>query len=77
MDIVPTRVQTGQHDQLVFEGRQRLQNWRQLEPWAFALWRPVLHRHPIGDIERLKAVCRLRSREAPQRESWVHSIEKG
>ncbi len=60
VDVVPVRLEARQDEHLIAERRQRLEDGRQLEGRAFALRRPVLHRHPVRHIEGLEAMRRLR-----------------
>ena len=60
VDVVPARPESREHDRLVPERRERLEDGRQLEAGPLALRRPVRHRHPVGDVERLEARRRLR-----------------
>ena len=55
VDVVPARVEPGEHDRLVAERRERLEDGRQLEARPLPLRRPVRHGHAVGDVERLEA----------------------
>ena len=68
VDVVPARLDARQHEHLIPERRQRLQNGRQLERGALPFRRPVLHGHPVRHIERLEPVHRLRGAR-PRREN--------
>src|SRR5262249_21805977 len=52
MNVVPTRVEAGEHQHLILKRGKWLENRRKLKSRAFALRRPVLHRHSVGHIER-------------------------
>ena len=69
VDVVPVRLDARQHEHLIPERRQRLQNRRELERAALALRRPVLHRHPVRHIESLEPMRRLARRRSPRSEN--------
>ena len=73
VNVIPTRPQTGQHKHLVPVRRHRLENRGKLEVGAFALRRPILHRHSVRDVEGHEPVDRFTCRSC----AWDHRIEKG
>ena len=75
VDVVPTRVEARQHEHLLAERCQRLEDRRQLEAAPFGLRQPVLHRHAVGHVERLEAVHRLAGGARPRPERRHHRIQ--
>src|SRR5690242_7863726 len=76
VDIIPARLESGEHQGLIAIGRERLQNRRKLESRSLAAGSPIFHGHAIGHVERLKAVHRLRGTLPAQREGREHRIQK-
>src|ERR1700758_2631739 len=76
MNIVPVRLNPGKHQHLIPEWRERFQNGSQLEVAAFGLRRPILHRHSVRDVERLKSMDGLRYSLRAQGEWRKHGIEE-
>ena len=76
VNVVPVRAQAGQDEHLVAEGRQRLQNGRELEGGAFAFRRPVLHGHPVRDVEGLEPVRRPGGGARRRRQRREHGVEE-
>ena len=60
VNVVPVGLESRQHQHPVAERRQRLENRRQLEGRALGLRQPVVHRHPVRDVEGLEPVDRFR-----------------
>ena len=73
VDVVPVRLEPGEHEHLVAERRQRLEDRRELEGRALGLRQPVLHRHAVGHVEGLEPVHRLRR---GAREGRRHGIQQ-
>ena len=76
MNVVPVRAKTRQHEHLVAEGCQRLEDGRELEGASLALRRPVLHGHAVRHIEGLEPVHRFYRGMHPQRERREHRVEE-
>ena len=65
VNVVPVRLEARQDQHLVAKRRERLENRRHLEVGARGLREPVLHRHPVGDVEGLEALAPARPRARP------------
>ena len=76
VDVVPVRLESGEHEQLIAVRRQRLQDRRQLERGALLPRRPVLHGHPVGHVECLEPVRRPPGGVRAQREGGEHGVEE-
>jgi hypothetical protein len=76
VDVVPVRLQSREDDHLVFVRFQRFEDRREDKVLALALRRPERHGHAIGDVEGLKAMCRLAGRDRAQRERGHHGVEE-
>ncbi len=58
VNVVPVGLEARQHQHLVAKWRERLEDRRHLEAGAGGFRQPVLHRHPVGDVEGLEALHR-------------------
>ena len=76
MDVVPVRAQPGKHEHLVAKRRQRLEDGRQLERAPVPFRRPVLHRHPVRNVEGLEPVHRCSRGARRRRQRREHRVEK-
>ena len=76
VNVVPVRLEAGEHQHLVAERRQRLEDRRELEVAALALRRPVLHRHAVRHVEGLEPVRRLASGSARAARTPAPSLEE-
>src|SRR5207248_1321117 len=77
MDIVPTCVQAGEHEHVIAEWRQGLENGRKLEICSFPFGRPVLHGHTVWRVERQEAMRGLRSSSGASHKWREHRFQKG
>ena len=76
VNVVPVRLQARDDDHLVSVRLQRLEDGRQDKVLAHALRRPERHGHAVGDVEGLKAMCRLAGRNRAHRERGHHGVEE-
>src|SRR4029453_12290921 len=79
VNVVPARVDSGQHEHLVSERGQWFQDRRELEVATFTLRRPVLHGHAVRHVEGKKAMrscCRSPGRRRKRREHRVEERQR-
>jgi hypothetical protein len=76
VNVVPVGLETRQHEHLIAERCQRLQDGRELEDASLTLRRPVFHCHPVRHVEGLEPVHRPATGPAVQRKRGEHRLEQ-